>query len=202
MSHPSGYDPRSPPGKPPSKKRGRPAKWNGPASTLTFDIHREVVAHLRKGATRRMAAALAGTTEVRLQGWLRRGRESIEAGKRSRYTELVQDVDRAEAEYQMGLVELATEAISDKSMNDKVLRWRLAVAAPKDFTVPREAPAAAGNGLGPLFELVTPEEARKRLDEKLNRFLEEHDKEAAAEAGPPLEAEGEGKDDDEDEDGS
>ena len=51
MSHPSGYDPRSPPGKPPSKKRGRPAKWNGPASTLTFDIHREVVAHLRKGET-------------------------------------------------------------------------------------------------------------------------------------------------------
>ncbi|GHG79708.1 hypothetical protein [Comamonas sp. JC664] len=202
MSSPRGYDPTSPPaGKPPKRKRGRPAKWNGPASTLTFEIHRELVANLRKGATKRMAAALAGTTEVRLQGWLRRGREAIEQGKRSRYTELVQDVEKAEAEYQMALVEAATVAIGDKTMNDKVIRWRLAVAAPKDFTVPREAPVAAGNGLGPLFELVTPELARSRLDEKLARFLEEHDKEVTAEAEPPP-SDDTAEDEDGDSDGS
>lgn len=176
----------SPPaGRPPKRKRGRPPKWNGPASTLTFEIHKEVCARLKSGATKRMAAALAGTTEVRLQGWLRRGREAIEQGKRSRYTELVHDVERAEAEYQMGLVELSNAAIIDKTMNDKPIRWRLSVAAPKDFTVAREAQVAAGNGLGPLFELVSPEQARTRLDEKLARFLEEHDKLEAAEAAPP-----------------
>ncbi|MFP2961838.1 hypothetical protein ACLEPN_29595 [Myxococcus sp. 1LA] len=203
MSSPRGYDPTSPPtGRPPKKKRGRPAKWNGPASTLTFEIHRAVCERLRAGATKRMAAALAGTTEVRLQGWLRRGREAIEQGKRSRYTELVQDVEKAEAEYQMALVEAATAAIGDKTMNDKVIRWRLSVASPKDFTVPREAPVAAGNGLGPLFELVTPEQARSRLDEKLARFLEEHDKEEAAEAEPPPSDDAAEGADDEDGDGS
>ncbi|NOK05817.1 MULTISPECIES: hypothetical protein [Myxococcus] len=203
MSSPRGYDPTSPPaGRPPKKKRGRPAKWNGPASTLTFEIHRDVCERLRSGATKRMAAALAGTTEVRLQGWLRRGREAIEQGKRSRYTELVQDVERAEAEYQMALVEAATAAIGDKTMNDKVIRWRLSVASPKDFTVPREAPVAAGNGLGPLFELVTPEQARTRLDEKLARFLEEHDKEEADAAEPPPSKDAEEDADDEDGDGS
>ena|GEM_PF-6740651 len=180
MSPPRGYDPNKPPGKPPSKKRGRPAKFAGPASTLTYGIQTEIVTQLRKGATKRMAAALAGTTEGRLQGWLRRGREAIEGNKRSRYTEFVQEVERAEAEYQMQLVEASTEAISDKTMNDKVIRWRLAVSAPKDFTVPREAAVAAGGALGPLFEMVTPEEARTRLDEKLTRFLEEHDKLEAA----------------------
>ncbi|RKH19143.1 hypothetical protein D7X74_07585 [Corallococcus sp. CA047B] len=189
MSLPRGYDPKNPPGKPAGEARpGRKGKWAGPASTLTYAIQTELVASLRKGATKRIAAGLAGTTEGRLQNWLRRGREAIEAGKRSRYTEFVQEVEKAEASYQMTLVEASTDAITDKDINDKVIRWRLAVAAPKDFTVPREAAAPAGNGHGPLFEFITPDEARSKLDEKLTRFLEEHDQEAKALAEPPLEA--------------
>ncbi|MFP2960275.1 hypothetical protein ACLEPN_21235 [Myxococcus sp. 1LA] len=169
MSHARGYDPDKPPGKPPGRKRGRPAKFSGPSSTLTYAIQTEVVARLRRGATRRMAAALAGTSAKHLENWLRRGRDAIESGKRSRYTELVQDVEKAEAEYQMSLIEASTDAITDKTMNDKVIRWRLGVA---DREFRAERTVATGDVQGP-FELVTPEDAQRALAEKLERFLTE-----------------------------
>ncbi len=195
MSHARGYDPDKPPGKPPGRKRGRPAKYSGPSSTLTYAIQTEVVARLRRGATRRMAAALAGTSAKHLENWLRRGRDAIESGKRSRYTELVQDVEKAEAEYQMSLIEASTDAITDKTMNDKVIRWRLGVAD-REFRAERERTAAAGDAQGP-FELVKPEDAQRALVEKLERFLTEASRAESPDADEAPEAQGEEEDDEE-----
>ncbi|RKG97835.1 hypothetical protein D7V97_33860 [Corallococcus sp. CA053C] len=182
MSPPRGYDPKRPPGKPAGGKRA--PKYSGPASTLTYKLQTAIVAELRQGSTKRMAAALAGTTEARLQNWLRRGREAIEAGKRSRYTEFVVEVERAQAEFQKGLVKDVNEAIRDKTMDGRGARWFLGVLAPKDFTVPREAAAPAGNGHGPLFEVITPDEARAKLDDKLATFIAQHLKAQAPKDAP------------------
>ncbi|AEI66953.1 helix-turn-helix domain-containing protein [Corallococcus macrosporus] len=195
MSHARGFDPDKRLGKPPGRKRGRPPKWSGPASTLSYSIQTEVVAQLRRGATRRMAASLAGTSPKHLENWLRRGRDAIEAGKRSRYTELVQDVEKAEAEYQMSLIEASTAAIADKTMNDKVIRWRLAVAD-REFRAERERAAAAGDAQGP-FELVKPEDAQQALVEKLERFLAESSRAESPDADESPEAQGEEEDDEE-----
>ncbi|RKH64111.1 hypothetical protein [Corallococcus aberystwythensis] len=183
MSPPRGYDPKPPPGKPAGGKRA--PKFSGPATTLTYKIQTAIVAELRQGATKRMAAALAGTTDARLQNWLRRGREAIEAGKRSRYTEFVVEVERAQAEFQKSRVKDALDSISDKTMDGRGARWFLAVTAPKDFTIPREPAAPAGNGHGPLFEVITPDEARAKLDEKLATFIAKHLKARVATDVPP-----------------
>ncbi|MFY1829125.1 hypothetical protein ACN47A_24615 [Myxococcus fulvus] len=184
MSPPRGYDPAAPPtGRPPKKKRGRPAKYSGPASTLTYTLQTELVSALRKGCTLRIAATLAGTSPKVLENWLRRGRDAIEARKRSRYTELVLEVERAQAEYQAGLLAKADDAILDKTMNDKVLRWRLGVAD-REFRAVRET-AESTDGQGP-FELVKPEDAVRSLTEKMERFLSAA---AAAPVPPPPEPE-------------
>lgn len=183
MSPPRGYDPAAPPtGRPPKKKRGRPSKFSGPATSLTYALQTALVAELRKGRTRRLAASLAGTSPKRLENWLRRGREAIEAGKRSRYTEFVQEVDRAEAEYQAGLLTSVDDAIRDKTMNDKVLRWRLGIAD-REFRAVREAPESS-DGQGP-FDLVKPEDAVRSLTERLERFLSD----ASPAPAPEVEAE-------------
>lgn len=183
MSPPRGYDPKRPPGKPAGGKRA--PKFSGPASTLTYQLQTAIVAELRQGSTKRMAAAIAGTTETRLQNWLRRGREAIEAGKRSRYTEFVLEVERAQAEFQKSLVKDARDSIHDKTMDGRGARWFLAVTAPKDFTVPREAAAPASNGFGPLFEVITPDEAMAKLDDKLATFIAKHLKDQAPKEAPP-----------------
>ncbi|QDF05018.1 hypothetical protein [Myxococcus xanthus] len=195
MSHARGYDPDKPLGKPPKRKRGRPAKFSGPATSLTYAIQTEVVAQIRKGATRRIAASIAGTSAKHLENWLRRGRDAIEAGKRSRYTELVQDVEKAEAEYQMDLVRAVEEAIRDKSMNDKVLRWRLGVAD-REFRTERERTTAVGDAQGP-FELVKPEDAQRALVEKLERFLTETSREESTDADAATAGQDEEEDDEE-----
>ncbi|AEI65578.1 hypothetical protein [Corallococcus macrosporus] len=195
MSHARGFDPDKPLGTPPKRKRGRPSKFSGPATSLTYAIQTEVATQLRRGATRRMAASLAGTSAKHLENWLRRGRDAIEAGKRSRYTELVQDVEKAEAEYQMSLIEASTAAIADKTMNDKVIRWRLAVAD-REFRAERERTTAASDAQGP-FELVKPEDAQRALVEKLERFLTEASRAESPDADEAPEAQGEEEDDEE-----
>ncbi|MBZ4371473.1 hypothetical protein [Corallococcus sp. AS-1-6] len=183
MSPPRGYSPKPPSGSPAGGKRAQ--KYSGPASTLTYKIQTAIIAELRQGATKRMAAALAGTTEARIQNWLRRGREAIEGGKRSRYTEFVVEVERAQAEFQKSRVKDALDAISDKTMDGRGARWFLAVTAPKDFTIPREATAPTSAGFGPVFEFVTPDEARAKLDEKLATFIAQHLKAESLKDAPP-----------------
>lgn len=164
----------------------------GPPTSLTSQLVEGLASWLRRGRTRRQAAALEGIPEARLQAWLTRGRLELAELERedaaadaplSVNAHLVLAVDRAEAEYQGGLLDKLDESMEDKTVNDKPIRWRLSVASPKDFTVPREAPVPAGGGaLGPAFELVSPEQAMATLEEKLGRFLKDEAARAELEA--------------------
>lgn len=165
---------------------------SGPASTCSPDVIASVAKALARGCTRRQAAALAGVTSANLlTTWVKRGLEELDEFENGKRTEtsvlatLAFEVSRAEAHYQAELIDIGNKASVNKGLSDKWVRWRLAVAAPKDFTVPAASLGPASQGLGPAFELVTPEEAATTLDEKLARFLEERDKQLALEAAPP-----------------
>ena len=161
----------------------KPLKRPGPVTTLTEAVGLEVCRHIAAGRTLRDAASKAGTSDVCVQEWLKRGREAIGQGRDDGYSCFVVEYEHAGAHFREALDSAALENIGNKAFNEKYVRWRLAVSAPKDFTLPREGPAVAGNGLGALFEMVTPEQARARLEEKLARFLDEHDREAGEVAG-------------------
>ena len=159
----------------------RLAARRGPPTSLTPELLEALSVHLRRGRTRRHAAALERIPEARLQSWLSRGRTELAEQEReenadrelSLNAELVLAVDFAEAKYQGKLLKRLDVAMLDKSFNERAIRWRLAVGAPKDFTIPRtEGQGSTGPGaFGPAFELVSPEQAMATLEEKLTRFL-------------------------------
>ncbi|TQF09076.1 hypothetical protein FJV41_46535 [Myxococcus llanfairpwllgwyngyllgogerychwyrndrobwllllantysiliogogogochensis] len=174
----------------------RPLKQRGPATTLTEPLGLALCRHIAAGRFLRDAAVLAGTSDSVVQGWLRRGREDIEANEQTLYTWFTMEYEAASAHFRRALEELVLANIGNRSLLEKFIRWRLSISDPKHYTLPRVSAApTAGNNLGPLFELVTPEQARNKLDEKLERFLEEHDKFEAAVAAPPADGES-GEDDD------
>jgi len=144
----------------------------GPSSTLKPEMIPVIARAVASGASKREAAADAGTTEDCLGAWLKRGEEAVRKRKRSPYTRLLRAYEKAEAHYQRFLRELGHRTVVDKKANPRFLTWALAVRDPKRFTVPKETAAAQkSNGLGPAFELVTPEAAATSLEEKLRKFI-------------------------------
>lgn len=164
----------------------RPLRQRGPATTLTEPLGLEVCRRIAAGRTLRDAAARSGTNETCVQGWLRRGREAIEQGEQNLHSWFVLEYEAAAAHFREVLDVVVLANIGNRAINEKYIRWRLSISDPKGHTLPREPPAPAANGLGPLFELVTPDQARVRLEEKLNRFLEELSEAEAAPARPAL----------------
>ncbi|QSQ24864.1 hypothetical protein JY651_07960 [Pyxidicoccus parkwayensis] len=156
----------------------RPLKQRGPATTLTEPLGLNLCRYIAAGRFLRDAAVLAGTSDSVVQGWLRRGREDIEAGEQSLYTWFVMEYEAAAAHFRRALEELVLANIGNRQLLEKYIRWRLSLSDPKHYTLPRDAnPAAAAQG---AFELVKPEDAEKSLMEKLQRFLADEDKRAAA----------------------
>jgi hypothetical protein len=161
----------------------------GPESTLKPAMIPIIAREIAGGATKRAAAAEAGTTEDCLGAWLKRGREAAAKRKRSKYTRLLVAYEKAEAHYQRFLRELGHRSVVDRHCNPRFITWNFAVRDPKNYTVPKEGTGHAGRGLGPAFEMVTPAQARVALEERLARFLAVEDErqktEEEAKATPP-----------------
>jgi len=156
---------------------------------------------LASGKTRKDAASKAGTTAACLRQWLKRGEEHALQGKATLYTKLLAEVQHAEAHYREKLQEVEHRALTNpKGYDSKLLRWRMAVSDPENYTQQRGGGDDAGTGALAAFALMTPEEAVRSVQEKALRFLEEEDKrkeQEAAEAvapvdGAPPAASGEG----------
>ena len=157
----------------------------GPRTTLTRAMIPIIAESLARTGVQRIAAAKAGTTEDCLGKWLSKGRDAVARRKSSLYTELLFACETAWAHRYGWLIELGERTVVDRHANPRFITWLMGVTAPKQFTVPREPAAQAqGHGLGPAFELVTPEAAAKAIHEKLVRFVEEDDKSTAP---PPTE---------------
>jgi hypothetical protein len=173
----------------------------GPRTSLTREMIPIIAEWLARTGVKRIAAAKARTTEDCLGKWLSKGLDATRRRKSSIYTELLDACEDAWAHRTAYLIELGERTVVDRHTNPRFLTWLLAVTSPKQFTVAKEPAQAQSNGLGPAFELVTPEAAAASVHAKLMRFLEEDDKrngvEAPAAAEPAPESEGSPAGDDE-----
>lgn len=173
----------------------RPGR-RGPRTTLTREMIPVIAQWLARTGVLRIAAAKAGASEDTLGKWISRGRDAANRRKNSLYTELLIACEEAWAHRFAHLIELGERTVVDRHMNPRFITWLMSVTGPKHFTVQREQAAQAGNVLGPAFEMVTPEQAAKALEEKARKFLELEDKRAeliaelagpdAASVAPPL----------------
>ncbi|MFP2897558.1 hypothetical protein [Corallococcus sp. 4LFB] len=162
-----------------------PLKKPGPESTLTERLGLAICRRIASGRTLRDAAAKEGTNEGVVQGWLTRARAAVAASEENLYTWFLVEYEHAAAHFRAALEDTVLDNIGNRQLNEKFIRWRLSVSDPKNYTVPREAVAPTGNGLGPLFELITPDEARAKLDDKLATFIAQHQKAEALKDAPP-----------------
>jgi len=157
----------------------RPGR-RGPRTTLKREMIPTIAEWLARTGVKRIAAAKAFTTEDCLSKWLTRGMDAVRRGKTSLYTELLAACEEAWAHRFGYLIELGERTVVDRHCNPRFITWLMSVTSPKQFTVPREPAAQApGQGLGPAFEMVTPEDAARSLEEKARKFLELEDKRAA-----------------------
>jgi hypothetical protein len=138
---------------------------------------------LASGKTRKDAASKAGTTDDCLRQWLKRGNEQALQGKATLYTKLLAEVNHAEAHWRDKLQEVELQGmVNPRRFDLKHARWRLAISDPKNFTQQRgPGEDEAGHGLA-AFQLMSPEEAVRSVEEKLLRFLKEEDNRVALEA--------------------
>jgi hypothetical protein len=167
----------------------RPGR-RGPRTTLTREMIPVIAKWLARTGVLRIAAAKAGASEDALGKWISRGRDAAARRKSSLYTELLIACEEAWAHRFAHLIQLGEQTVVDRHMNPRFVTWLMSVTGPKHFTVPREQAAQApGGGLGPAFELVTPEAAKASVLGKLMRFLEEDDKSSPPEAPPAAEPE-------------
>ena len=153
-----------------------PTGLRGPRTSLTPDMVFVIAREIARTGVLRSAAARAGTTDDCLGQWLRRGKDAAARRKRSLYTQLYMEVEAARAHRRGYLINLGERSVTDRHMNPRFVTWLMAVTEPKEFTVPREAaPVQQANGLGAAFEMVSPEEAAKSIEEKLRKFLKLED---------------------------
>jgi hypothetical protein len=150
----------------------RPGR-RGPRTSLRPEMIEVIAQWVARTGIKRVAAAKAGTTEDCLDSWLKRGLDASRRRKASLYTELLAAVEAAWAHRAGYLVELGERTVTDRHMNPRFVTWLLAVTSPKHFTVPKEGGQAGGaaRSLGPAFEMVSPSDAARSLEEKLAHFL-------------------------------
>jgi hypothetical protein len=175
------------PGAPDPLREWKEPGTRGPDSSLRPGMIPVIAREVASGATKRAAAAVAGTTEDCLSAWLKRGKEAAGKRKRSRYTQLLIAYEKAEAHYQRFLRQLGLQSVTDRHCNPRFITYSLGVRDPKNWTVPKEGGPA--RGANTVLELLTPAQARQALEERLERFLaaeeERHKAEAAPSPSPP-----------------
>lgn len=142
----------------------------GPASTLKEDMIPVIAKALAETGFKRVAAARAGVTEDALSAWLARGAQQTKARKRSIYTRLLAACEAAFAHHATYLIRLGDRTVLDRHTNPRWLTWKLSVMGPT-FRIPKEGPSGTGQGLGPAFEIQSPQDAARSLEEKLAHFL-------------------------------
>ena len=76
---------------------GKPRKIGAPEK-LTPELRETITRYIRQGSFRETACAAAGVTAKTLREWLRRGKDESDQGLRTKYTDLVEAMDKAEAE--------------------------------------------------------------------------------------------------------
>jgi hypothetical protein len=112
--------------------------------------------------------------EDRLEQWLRVGEAAALAEIPNIYALLYLEWLRGESQYETWALKHGHAAGINKRYTDKFIRWRLALMNRREYTPQSGATGTATGTLnGTPFELITPEEAARELDEKLNAFLEE-----------------------------
>lgn len=80
---------------------------------LTQEVQQSVVQYAAAGATRRDTALLSGISVQALYKWLDLGRTDRDAGRRSRYVEFLEAVERAEAEARQRMTVVIQRAAVD-----------------------------------------------------------------------------------------
>lgn len=104
-----------------SKKSGR---WK---LAYTPEVHKEVVASLKRGAYQVHAANAAGVSITTLQRWVKLGREGVEP-----YVQFAIDIDRARAEDALRNQAVISAAAIGKVAGDwKAAAWNLERKFPK-----------------------------------------------------------------------
>lgn len=104
-----------------SKKSGR---WK---LAYSAELHKEVVASLKRGAYQVHAANAAGISITTLQRWVKQGREGVEP-----YVQFAIDVDRARAEDALRNQAVISAAAVGKVPGDwKAAAWNLERKFPK-----------------------------------------------------------------------
>lgn len=150
-----------------------PCGTRGPTTTLKPRMIPVIAKALAAGKTRKVAASKAGTTDACLRQWLKRGEEQALQGKPTLYTRLLSEVQHAEAHFADKLDEIELKGLVDPRRFDmKHLRWRKALADPKYNTLPTQGSGEnEASGALAAFQLMTPEEAVRSVQAKLERFL-------------------------------
>lgn len=151
----------------------------GPKSTITRETVDEIVRLVGQGLPKAGAAVLCGVYRQLFQRWLEAGRKALEIPESERhpvdalYAELAIRTDDAVTAYQAKLLALLHQATTDKSINEKVLKYLISVRFPHDFQhQPQTLEASsAAPGKGGVFETVTPEEATAAVAAKLAEYV-------------------------------
>lgn len=160
-------------------KRTRP----GPASELTPELVDAIAERIAKGLPKRQTCALLGLSDSLLGKWLERGREAQRKGEENLQVELVRAVEWAEARYMEKQLGLLHKAATSRKVDYRPVMGVLSRRFPKEYGTPTAgAPGAAQDG-EPGSEVLKPEEIEAALAEKLQRFLNLHEKKAS-EAAP------------------
>jgi hypothetical protein len=163
----------------------QPCGTRGPITILEKRprMIRDIAQALAEGSTRKVAAAKAGTTDACLRQWLKRGEEQSLQGKTTLYTKLLVEVNHAEAHYASKLDEIERRGLVEPRRYDmKHLRWRKALLDPKHNTLPSKSEDEQGAGALAAFQLMSPEEAVRHVQAKLERFLKTEQSRGALEA--------------------
>ena len=123
-----------------------------------------------------------GATEGALGQWLQRGKTHADEGRTDDYTRLYVEVEYARTSFQRWLRKTGDKLAAGTKASTAWWKWRLIVSDQKNYGV--QAGGTGGTGAAGFIAL-TPDDAVRIVEEKLQRFLREHAERAALVASPP-----------------
>ena len=121
------------------------------AIRFTDEVRQQVLAMVRGGASREIAAMSAGIDRRTLYRWLTRGQADREAGQQTDYTAFLGDFERAEARA-MGLLE--GSVLKAASRDWRASAWLLARKSPELFGDKESAQRVAAQAIEVFLERI------------------------------------------------